>query len=301
MKKFLKQILFFCIFPIVFFLITTIIYADGFIDPFYLRFTSPKQQNLIIGSSRAAQGIIPSILKSNFKKDFFNYSFTINHSPYGEVYYKSIKKKFDKESKNGIYIICVDPFSITSYITPDGKENLNTEAILSNMYFVNVNPNFEYLFKNNISPWREFFRKTNPKRKVELHHDGWLEVNFQWNQADYFKSQKTCLAEYYKLHTKKVYSKNRIFYLKKIIELFKKHGDVYLVRLPTSKEMFQLEQNFMYNFNEIISGISQEYNVRYFNFSLDYDLYQSTDGNHLYYKSGQKVTQALCDSIAALK
>lgn len=299
MKKFLKQLFIFSILPIAVFIVTSIIYADGFIDPFYLRFTTQKQKNLIIGSSRAAQGIIPSILKSNLKKDFFNYSFTINHSPYGEVYYNSIKKKLDKNSKNGIYIICVDPFGITSYTSSDGTEILNTEVILSNMYFVNSKPNFEFIIKNGISPWREIFRKSNPKQKIELHQDGWLEVNFLWNKSDYIKKQKTCLEEYYNMHTKKVYSKNRVFYLKKIIELFKKHGDVYLVRLPTSKEMYELELKFMPNFNHIISGISQEYKVKYIDFSLEYNQYQTTDGNHLYYKSGKKFTQALCDSIVS--
>ncbi len=55
MKKFLLQIGAFIVLPLSVLVLTTIYYADGFIDPFYKRFTSPQQENLIIGTSRAAR------------------------------------------------------------------------------------------------------------------------------------------------------------------------------------------------------------------------------------------------------
>ena len=39
--------------------------ADGATDAFYLKFATPKQSSLIVGSSRAAQGIIPNIINDN--------------------------------------------------------------------------------------------------------------------------------------------------------------------------------------------------------------------------------------------
>lgn len=299
MKKFLIQISAFIIFPIAFIIVTTLIYADGYIDTYYLRFTTPKQENLIIGTSKAAQGIIPSILESNFNRKFFNYCFTINHSPYGESYYNSISKKLNKRSKNGIFILGVDPFGITSYISSDGTENLKTEVILGNMYFVNMNPNFEYIFRNNLSPWRKVFSKDPSKTspKVELHEDGWLEVDFQLTQEKFYKSKERCITEYRNLHIKRVLSENRIHYLEKTIRLLKQHGTVYLVRIPTSKEMFEIENELLPEFNEIIDGISTKYEIKYFDFSGDYAQYQTTDGNHLYKPSGIKFTEALSDSI----
>ena len=148
MKKFLIQISAFIIFPIAFIIVTTLIYADGYIDPFYKRFTTPQQNNLILGTSRAAQGIVPSILKKNFNINFYNYSFTISHSPFGKGYYESIKKKLDPKTKNGVFIVAVDPFSITSHIKPNGEENFDHEKMITNQKMVHTNPNFEYLIKN---------------------------------------------------------------------------------------------------------------------------------------------------------
>ena len=70
--------------------------ADGGTDPFYIRFTTPKQQNLILGTSRAAQGLQPHVFDSICNVNFYNYSFTIAHSPYGPTYLNSIKKKLNK-------------------------------------------------------------------------------------------------------------------------------------------------------------------------------------------------------------
>ena len=57
-------------------------FADGTNDPFYLRFTSPKQNNLIIGTSRAAQGLQPKILNGICQTEFYNYAFTLGRSPF---------------------------------------------------------------------------------------------------------------------------------------------------------------------------------------------------------------------------
>jgi len=299
MKKFLLQIGAFIVLPIGVFIVSTIIYADGFIDTYYLRFTTPKQENLIIGTSKAAQGIIPSILESKFNRKFFNYCFTINHSPYGESYFNSISKKLNKKTSNGIFILSVDPFGITSYISKDGTENLKTEVILGNMLFVNMNPNFEYIIRNDLSPWRKVFSRDpsqlNPK--VELHQDGWLEVDFKWTEEKFNKNKDRCITEYRNLHIKRVYSENRIHYLEKTIELLKKHGTVYLVRIPTSKEMYEIENELLPEFNQIIKRITEKYDIKYFDFSPDFAQYQTTDGNHLYKPSGIKFTEALCDSI----
>ena len=91
MKKFIVNI---CLFLIIVLLTILGVFwqADGKTDPFYLRFTTDKQNSLILGTSRAAQGLLPEVLNSKLNRDdFFNYSFTLGHSPYGPTYLKSIK------------------------------------------------------------------------------------------------------------------------------------------------------------------------------------------------------------------
>jgi len=303
MKKFLKQLFIFSILPIAVFVITSIIYADGFIDPFYLRFTTPKQKNLIIGSSRAAQGIVPQVLTKNLKKDFYNYSFTISHSPYGEAYYISIIRKLDKNTKNGIFIVTVDPFSITSHLGKDGKESFVNEKMLQNQLTVSMNPNVEFIIKNGLSPWRAIFthHRTVKNDITFLHKDGWLEVKYPWTEEKYKVNLEGKIRDYRKDQMKRKLSSHRIFYLEKTIQFLQEHGTVYLVRIPTAKEMYDLENDLLPNFNSLIQGIAVKYKVDYFDCSKDYSIYQTTDGNHLFHPSGRKFSQALCDSIAALK
>ena len=48
--------------------ITVLVFGNGKIDGFYLRFTTPKQHSLVIGNSRAAQGIVPSVVNESLSK-----------------------------------------------------------------------------------------------------------------------------------------------------------------------------------------------------------------------------------------
>ena len=101
MKKFLiKLLLFLSVVILTFGYIFS--FADGYTDPFYMRFTTAKQKNLIIGTSRAAQGIQPQILNKKLNLKFFNYAFTVMHSPFGETYLNSIKSKLDESSKQNV-------------------------------------------------------------------------------------------------------------------------------------------------------------------------------------------------------
>lgn len=303
MKRFLQQLLIFSILPIAVFIITSIIYADGFIDPFYLRFTTPKQENLIIGTSRAAQGILPSVLKSNLNKDFYNYSFTISHSPFGEAYYNSIIRKLNKRTKDGIFIISVDPFSITSHYDKDGKESFVNEKMIKKQMTVSMNPNIEFIIKNGLSPWRAIFthHRTVKNDITFLHKDGWMEVKYPWTEEKYKANLEVKIKDYRKDQMKRKLSSHRVYYLKKTIEFLQKHGKVYLVRIPTAKEMYDLENDLLPNFDSRIQDIADLFKIPYFDCSKDFSIYQTTDGNHLFYPSAKKFTQALCDSIAALK
>ena len=77
--------------------------ADGYTDPFYVRFTTEKQQNMILGTSRAAQDLQPKIFEKILKKEINNFAFTVAHSPFGEVYFESIKRKTQQKNRWLIY------------------------------------------------------------------------------------------------------------------------------------------------------------------------------------------------------
>ena len=88
--------------------------ADGRFDPFYLRFTNGSHQSMILGTSRAAQGIRPDVLNQKLAQRFSeinNFSFTLLHSPFGEVYFDAVKTKLDSSPTGGsqLFLIAVDP------------------------------------------------------------------------------------------------------------------------------------------------------------------------------------------------
>src|SRR5690606_33715130 len=159
--------------------VVVFLFANGKIDPYYLRFTTPKKHSLVVGNSRAAQGIMPHILDSclnelKFDGPLFNYSFTISTTPHGPHYLESIKRKLDKRSRNGLFILSVDPWSISG----DAKIEVDhprlysdAKRIPNNMRFVNINPNWEYLFRNYDKAWGSMILKNMERKQMELHEN----------------------------------------------------------------------------------------------------------------------------------
>jgi hypothetical protein len=271
--------------------------ADGYTDAFYIRFTTPPQNHLILGTSRSAQALQPSQFREVLGKEIFNYSFTLSHSPFGPVYLNSIKKKLNNEVKDGIFIISVDPWSISN-IGPEPDDTtlfVENDLMLANLCFVNVNPNLEYLIKNCGGKYYSMLRKQ--KGNMFLHHDGWLEVSVPMEHSIVEKRQKEKLDEYKKTnlpHRELSYA--RLNYLKKTINFLKDHGHVYLVRLPVSAAMFEIENQFLPQFNEIISEAAVA-SDGYLDMTNENDAYLYIDGNHMWKESGKQASRKVAEWI----
>ena len=112
MKKFILKIT-----PYIFGIITLYAilgsFADGNVDDNYRHFAEEKPSNIILGDSRGSQAVVPSILDTKLSKKFDNFSLNIVYSPYGEIYYQALKKKLNPETKNGIFILTVDPWNLS--------------------------------------------------------------------------------------------------------------------------------------------------------------------------------------------
>ncbi len=275
--------------------------ANGYTDPFYIRFTTPKQNSLIIGTSRAAQGLQPKIVDPILKVDISNYSFTVAHSPFGKTYLNSIKKKVNKNSKKGIFIIAVDPWSIASFTKTPNDSLLFRELrlALKNMWMVSLNPNPIYIMNN----WNKKYYKllTNKKSKVFLHNDGWLEVNVNLSPVSVSRNITKKVSTYRKnILPKAKFSENRFNYLKQTILFLKKHGDVFLVRLPIHPKIMEMENELMPNFNDRILEA-----IKLSNGFLDLTSKNSdfnyTDGNHLHKNSGKEVSEITANWIYNIK
>lgn len=296
MNKFLIKILLFSLL-ISAFVLLIFVKADGYSDPFYERFTTPQQKSMIIGASRAAQGIRPDILNDSLsRKDIYNFSFTIAHSPYGPVYLEALKRKLDKNSKEGIFILDVNPWGISSKSKDpnDISGFRERNCFLADEKLKNSNPNFRYLFKY----YEEYKIDILTKKSYFLNNDGWLELLYRPDTLRFQKNTKIKLR-YYKNKNLPVYnfSSLRFEYLIKTINYLKSHGMVYLVRLPVHPEMQKIDDALMPDFNEKINELCELTDVAYFDMTNMNSQFLYTDGNHLYRGSGKEVSSLIAKWI----
>ncbi|RMZ61227.1 hypothetical protein D1632_03470 [Chryseobacterium nematophagum] len=278
-------------------------YADGNTDDNYMHFTGAKPSNIILGDSRGAQAIVPDVLNTKFKnREFNNFAFNIAESPYGKVYFEALKKKINPHAQNGIFILTVSPWNVSVEMS-DNNVEIYPESIspLVDMCFYDLNPNYEYLLKNYTSSWFNIYRDREEviKSKTYLHKNGWMEVTVNIESDTIAKRQEKKIKEYTAMIMNHKISQYRIHYLEEMIKFLKDKGSVYLVRIPVSKQMLDLEYSYCPNFNVKMREIADKNKINYFDFSERYDHYIYTDGNHMYKESGKVLTTQIADSIFA--
>ncbi len=287
MKRFIIQSIAFSLIVVASFgwLLST---ADGHSDSFYLKFATPKQQSLILGISRAAQGLQPEVFKEVLNVDIFNYAFTNRHSPYGPAYLRSIKKKLDESAKNGTYIVSVNPWSLSSSGIDPNDTLLFREvgACVDKTIDVDIYPNYRYLI-NNLKG--NYYQLLFGSSNTYLHKDGWLEISVNMDTAIVNRRTRDKVEYYREKLSRYHFSDTRLDYLKKIIRYLNKHGDVYLVRLPVDPGIMNVENEYLPDFNSRIESlfplVSGYFDITKYNSNFNY-----VDGNHLYKKSGREVS-----------
>ena len=306
MRPFLQHILYFSLVTIVIHIVFAYC-ANGSTDEYYLKFSSSKQSSLVLGTSRALQGVNPSIVDSVLdyqSPNLFNFAFTLTSSPYGECYLDAIKAKLENDTQKGYFILTIDPWSISEKkSTP--PEIDDRRSVLFGMRNFNSHPNFEYLMKKYPSGWgmipfknlellflKKNYKKLNNSVKGSftfLNDDGWLNVFTSLDKS--FVAQK----ELKKFNSYKQYSDDRQLsyyrynYLIKTIEYLNSKGKVFLVRLPVHSEMLQIENEYTPDFDRHISTAIDKTDG-YLDMTTIENCYDFTDGNHLSRQSANDVS-----------
>ncbi|MGD1844954.1 MAG: hypothetical protein ACFB10_06125 [Salibacteraceae bacterium] len=273
--------------------------ADGHVDAFYVRMATPTQKSLILGTSRAAQGLQPRVFKEELNQEIFNFAFTVSHSPFGKVYYEAIQKKHLREEE-GLFVIAVDPWSLVSWCEdPNAVEDFRENILcLHRTRNVTAHPNWHYLYDNFSGKLKDLVPYLN-RDGMYLHPDGWLEIDIPMDSASVALRTKKKLTVYRNENLPKVkFSTLRLSYLEKTIEYLKPFGPVYLVRLPVCREFTVMEEELMPDFDLKIKAAITASNG-YLNLSEQGDDYQYTDGNHLHKDSGMRVSKLIAQWIKA--
>ena len=269
--------------------------ADGYSDAFYLKFTSSKKSNLILGTSKAAQGLQPDVLMNINKEDFFNYAFALNSSPYGKTYLNSIKNKLNNKYTNQTFILSIDPWSlsINTEIPNDTLNFREKKSYLANIKNPNQSINYQYLFNY----FDESYYKLLKKNSVAfLHENGWLEVNLPNDSFSVDRRRKFTISGYEKKVNNYHFSDIRFQYLLKTINFLKRYGKVYLVRLPVHSSLMSLENQIMPDFNQDIRS-AINLSAGYLDLSPVNNNQNYTDGVHLTKNSGHEVSEMIGEWI----
>jgi len=300
MKKFLFKISFY-ILAVAAVLLWLGSYADGNTDDNYRHFTGAKPSNIILGDSRGSQALVPDVLDGKFKgKKFDNFSLNLTESPYGQIYLEALKKKLNPDTQDGIFILTVNPWNVsTGKDVKDAKEYTENTSSLADMHFYDIAPNYEYLLKHYPKSWFNIYndREAIGKSNTYLHKNGWMEVTVDINSADLRKREASKIIQYKEFANTQKISQDRLNALEDIIKYLDAKGTVYIVRIPGFKGVMDIENAFSPDFNDIIGSLAKKNNVKFLDFSSQYDKYIYTDGNHMYKESGKVFTAQIADSI----
>lgn len=272
----------------------------------YEKFASPHCKSLILGTSMAAQDIVPGVLNKELVDlyccDIYNYAFDISESPYGDVYNNAIYKKCDfGKSGRGLYICVVDPFSL-GMIDTDYQSDSGYRECASSLHQcsqVAGSPNLEYycrymLFK------KDTYRICQKQEKriidgqvispYKLKDEDESTVEERWNTyiEPYYKD---CCIPSFKL------SEYRISKLVELSIQLRQHGDVYWVRPVVGPRMCDIYKSVCPEFDSIMLKESENCGARFINFINEVNNYRTTDEVHLYNEESYRFSQAICDTI----
>ncbi len=268
----------------------------GQVDAFYGRFTGPPAGSLVLGTSRAAQGVQPAVLGARlggrFEGPLLNYAFTLTHSPYGPAYLRSIRRKLRPGVRNGLFIVAVDPWSL-SLTGPEGKFP-EDNSFIGQLREVSQNPNLAYLAHYQTKPlYRLLLDYATATER--LHPDGWLEVRIGTDSAQVRARTAQKLQDYRRLAATQRLSAGRLGALRQTIEFLKQHGRVYVVRLPVGPPLLRLEQAYQPNFDRLMRQTAAAEAVPYLDYSAE--PYATTDGNHLQRAASAAFSQRLAADL----
>lgn len=267
-------------------------------DDLYKRFSSPQQNSFVLGSSRAAlmdPVIMDSILHSKYPNTaIYNYSFTWAHSPYGPKYLESIEKKIKPETKDGVFVVTVEPTALmVDKKKPDSPEfYIENDKSVAKTSMVAINPNIEYLFESyEPSITNELNRKIIPPKNIvgisKILDNGRYDLKIIKKVAPekQEKSNKKNMRELQERINGLKVSENRILYLEKTIEFLKRHGKVMIIRMPVNKVPYSIEEKAFPDFDNRMEAVALKTKVSYINYNRQENTYQWLDEVHLDEKS----------------
>jgi hypothetical protein len=279
-----------------------------YLDAFYARFTAPSAASLVLGTSRAAQAVLPAELRARLGQRYagpwLNYAFTLYESPYGPAYVASVRRKLAPGTRRGLFVLTVDPWALSMPRPSRAGAPLvfpEDQLMIGQLHTVSQNPNLDYLAHFLHQPfYRVLLHDTTSLER--LHPDGWLEIVLPPPSADTARLRQRIdqkLATYRPLAAASYLSSARLASLRQLIELLKPHGQVVVVRLPTGAALTALENSYQPAFEQLMQQTCAAQRVPYLSYTKP-PYYPTNDGNHLWAGAARDFSQRLAEDITRL-
>ncbi len=286
------------------FLIVLLVKYDSKIDPYYAKIKKVHPEGLIIGTSRAAQALDPSVWGN-----MYNFAFTQAFTPFDSTYFGLIKRFHPIESQNvshvltspnknkdkqKIHLITVDPWSLCSF-PGDVNESGNSSFINYIEPSSMGNVNLSYLFAYMPTKWSEVVRNCFAPHRVNDNGRYVVSFNYEQMQANFRSNFKEKLIYNKK---KEVYqsgyiSESRLFYLNEIVNYLGHDGKVVIIQLPVHRELSAIENKFAPKFDSIIADYSKKEQIQFINLRNYHDSFHYTDGGHIWNGDAQKISKLI--------
>lgn len=275
-------------------------FVDGNFSLGLYKVSGPQQHNLIIGTSRIAQALKPSTLKEELGVDFLNFAIDASTTSYSIMYNNAIREKIDPNTKNGVFILSLDPWTLSRAHDPKTKEIIYTEneSALGKLYTFNPPLNIEYLYRDCNTGWGNILI-TNLRNNstVNGHRDGWVEVTRPTDKA-FVQARKESKLKARRAGLENVsFSQDRLIALEELIEFLAPKGEIYLVRLPVDPDFVELEYELMPNFNLIVDSITNKYDLDFYDMQYLNTEVIFNDGHHINKEYAPFITQKVAEWI----
>ncbi len=287
MKKFVIKTAVAVLITVALFVMAFCVIPSGRIGDVYPRVSSPLQQSLVIGTSRAAQAVNPEIINAKlqgvYSPTLYNFAFHLDASSYNEVYERAIYKKLaPKDGHSNLFVLTVDPWALRTL------DSVPQELALRSY---SARPNLEHIAKNFSRSWFSPL----PTHSF-VNENGRTEVDYEpKTRKEWEKRVEMRLVAYEDMAKNYSYSHKSQQVLERLVLNLGKRGTVCLVRIPTSQPMKELEYKICPKFDIMMNAVAQKHGIAYYNFA-EAD-YATTDGNHLTQKEGNRFSAALADSL----
>lgn len=296
----------FAFFPLVS-LLGIFLLENGKADPFYRRVIGGKKKSLIIGTSKAAQGIDPSVLNQELGlvggDEIYNFGFTIAHSPFGEAYSNAINKKLASDSKDAFFIVTVDPWAFSSSKEdPNNKELMNDQyQFLGKLHSFSSLLNFEYLLKYYINSYYEILLRYVAVNSMHLQENGWLKVTPKMEGDQFEKLTLSKILEYENKFQNLKFSEYRFQSFIELLDYLSVHGQVFVVRMPVDKRIYYVENKIFHDLNIKVGNFCASKRIPFVDFNLNLKGYKYVDGVHLLNKSTGEFSMDIANWIIKSK